>query len=127
MIALPLTIGCAAFVLLARELPQKKVLPFELDQVRLLPGPFKRAMDRKCSYLLFLDNDRLLYSFRSNYRLSTQGARQYGGWETFAIRGHTLGHVLSVLAQAYKSTGDKRYKTKVEALITERSTVMSAD
>jgi uncharacterized protein len=84
-------------------------------------------MGRKCSYLLFLDNDRLLYSFRSNYKLSTQGAGQYGGWETFAIRGHTLEHVLSALAQAYKSTGDERYKTKAEALITERSTVMSAD
>ncbi len=36
-----------------------------------------------------------------------------------AIRGHTLGHVLSALAQAYQSTGDERYKTKAEALITE--------
>ncbi len=49
MIALPVSIGWAAFALHARELPQKKVLPFELDQVRLLPGPFKSAMDRKCS------------------------------------------------------------------------------
>ncbi|MBN1757584.1 MAG: glycoside hydrolase family 127 protein [Chitinispirillaceae bacterium] len=103
----------------AQSLPQKKVIPFELDQVRLLPGPFKNAMDRKCSYLLFLDNDRLLYSFRANYKLSTQNARQYGGWETMAIRGHTLGHVLSALAQAYLSTGEEQYKTKVEVLITE--------
>jgi DUF1680 family protein len=106
-------------IIQAETLPQKKVTPFTLDQVKLLASPFKNAMDRKCSYLLFLDNNRLLYSFRSNYKLSTQGARQYGGWETMAIRGHSLGHVLSALAQAYQSTGDVQYKTKAEALITE--------
>lgn len=103
----------------AQTLPQKKILPFKLDKVTLLPGPFKSAMDRKCSYLLFLDNNRLMYSFRSNYKLSTQGARQYGGWEIMAIRGHTMGHVLSALAQAYLSTGEERFKTKAEGLITE--------
>lgn len=110
---------CWTVILQAETLPQKKVNQFKLDQVKLLASPFKSAMDRKCSYLLFLDNNRLLYSFRSNYKLSTQGARQYGGWETLAIRGHTAGHVLSALAQAYQSTGDIRYKTKADSLVTE--------
>jgi uncharacterized protein len=96
-----------------------RVNQFQLSQVTLLPGPFKSAMDRKCTYLLFLDNNRLLYSFRANYKLSTQGATQYGGWESMAIRGHTTGHVLSALAQAYQSTGDVRYKAKADSLVVE--------
>ena len=103
----------------SQTVPQQKVSPFALNQVTLLPGPFKSAMDRKCSYLLYLDNNRLLYSFRANYNLSTQGAAQYGGWETMNIRGHTTGHVLSALAQAYQSTGDARYKAKADSLVVE--------
>lgn len=103
----------------AQSVPVQRVTPFELDQVKLLDGPFKRAMDRKCSYLLFLDNNRLLYSFRENNGVSTQGAQQYGGWEGMEIKGHTAGHVLSALAQAYQSTGDERYKTKADQLVTE--------
>jgi DUF1680 family protein len=77
-------------------------------------------MDRKCSYLLFLNNDRLLYWFRANNNLPTQGVQPYGSWENWAgIKGHTMGHVLSGLAQAYQSTGDNRYKAKAETLITE--------
>jgi DUF1680 family protein len=107
-------------VINSEALPQKKVFPFELNQVTLLPGPFKNAMDRKCKYLLFLNNNRLLSSFRANYKLSTQGASQYGGWESFGgIKGHTLGHFLSALAQAYQSTGDTRYKAKADSLIDE--------
>jgi DUF1680 family protein len=103
----------------SQPVPQQKVFPFALNQVTLLAGPFKSAMDRKCSYLLFLDNNRLLYSFRANYTLSTQGATQYGGWESMDIRGHTTGHMLSALAQAYQSTGDARYKAKADSLVTE--------
>jgi len=100
--------------------PQTLVVnPFQLSQVTLLPGPFKNAMDRKCNYLLFLDKNRMLYSFRANYKLSTQGAAQYGGWESMEIRGHTMGHLLSALAQAYQSTGDLRYKAKADSLVTE--------
>jgi DUF1680 family protein len=113
------TASFAVLAIQAQTLPPKKVLPFELNQVMLLPGPFKSAMDRKCSYLLFLDNNRLLYSFRANHKLSTLGATQYGGWESMAIRGHTAGHVLTALAQAYQSTGDARYKAKADSLVIE--------
>ena len=116
LINVPVAIAC---VIMAAHAQTQKVFPFALNQVTLLPGPFKSAMDRKCSYLLFLDNNRLLYSFRANYGLSTQGATQYGGWETMAIRGHTTGHVLSALAQADQSTGDNRYKAKADSLVVE--------
>ena len=98
-----------------------KAKPFPLSQVTLLDSPFKDAMDRTCSYLRFLDADRMLYSFRSNYGLSTQGAQAPGGWEATdcKLRGHSMGHFLVALAQAYASTGDEQYKTKAEYIIDE--------
>ena len=44
--------------------------PFPLSQVRLLDGPFREAMIRDEDYLLSLDCDRLLYTFRVNAKLS---------------------------------------------------------
>ena len=40
------------------------VSPFPLQNVRLLDGPFKQAMDRNTRYLHDLDSDRLLHNFR---------------------------------------------------------------
>src|SRR3954463_3263472 len=39
-------------------------LPFPLEDVRLLEGPFRDAMIRDQEYLLSLDEDRLLHTFR---------------------------------------------------------------
>ena len=84
--------------------------PFPLSQVRLLDGPFRDAMQRDEIYLLSLDCDRLLYSFRINAGLPTQ-ARPYGGWEAPSgeLRGHAVGHYLSACALMYASTGDARF------------------
>src|SRR5215470_18206909 len=66
--------------------------------VRLRPGPFHDNERRNQDYLLFLDPDRMLRSFRLNYGLSTRAA-PIGGWEspTSRIRGHVTGHLLSAL------------------------------
>ena len=40
------------------------VRPFPLQNVRVLDGPFKQAMDRNTRYLHDLDSDRLLHNFR---------------------------------------------------------------
>ena len=39
-----------------------KARPFELQDVRLLDGPFKAAMERDETYLLAIDPDRLLHN-----------------------------------------------------------------
>jgi len=98
-----------------------KATPFSLSQVRLLDSPFKDAMDRTCAYLYFLDPDRMLYSFRENYGLSTLDAEPPGGWEKpdGKLRGHTMGHFLVALSQAHASTGDSVYKTKAAYIIEE--------
>lgn len=104
------------------------VVPFQLSEITLLPSPFKDAMDRTCSYLLWLDKNRMLYTFRTNYGLSTQGATPVAGWEApgHGLRGHTMGHILTGLAQAYMLTGDNRYKAKADSLVTELRTCQNA-
>jgi DUF1680 family protein len=94
--------------------------PFALNEVRLLPGPFKEAMDRDLKYMLSLDNDRLLHSFRLNAGLPSS-AKPYGGWEKpdGELRGHTVGHFLSACAFMYASTGDARIKSRADSLVTE--------
>jgi uncharacterized protein len=104
-----------------------RAYPFSLDQVRLLAGPFKEAMDRDLKYILSLDNDCLLHSFRLTAGLPTS-ATQYGGWEKAdgELRGHTMGHYLSACAFMFASTGDKAVKAKADALIGELAKCQSA-
>ncbi len=92
--------------------------PFPLAEVRLLDGPFRDAMLRDQQYLLSLDVDRLLYNFRVNAGLPTS-AKPYGGWEapTCELRGHSVGHYLSACSLMYASTGDSRFKERVDKIV----------
>ncbi len=92
--------------------------PFPLAQVRLLHGPFQEAMLRDQNYLLSLDCDRLLYSFRVNAGLPTQ-AKPYRGWEApdSEVRGHSVGHFVSACSLMYASTGDARFKERVDRIV----------
>ncbi|BCJ75705.1 hypothetical protein CS0771_52490 [Catellatospora sp. IY07-71] len=96
------------------------VHPFPLGAVTLLSGPFLSNTGRTHSYLNFLDADRLLHTFRLNYGLSSS-ATACGGWEspTTELRGHSMGHVLTGLAQAYASTGTTSFKTKGDYLVAQ--------
>jgi DUF1680 family protein len=95
-----------------------KVHSFALEDVRLLDGPFKHAMELDKEYLLALDVDRLLHNFRVNAGLPSK-AVPLGGWEEpkGELRGHFVGHYLSACALMYASTGDKRLKDKGDALV----------
>ena len=91
---------------------------FPLQDVRLLDGPFKRAMDLDKQFLLSLDVDRLLHNFRINAGLPST-AQPLGGWEEpkCELRGHFVGHYLSACALMYASTGDEGIKQKGDALV----------
>ncbi len=91
--------------------------PFPLSDVRLLDGPFKHAQDLDQQYLLSLDVDRLLHTFRVNAGLPSS-AKPMGGWEEpkGELRGHFVGHYLSACALMYASTGDARLKRRGEAV-----------
>ncbi|MEV4377437.1 beta-L-arabinofuranosidase domain-containing protein [Streptosporangium sp. NPDC049644] len=95
--------------------------PFELGQVRLTTGRWLDNQNRTLSYLRFIDVDRLLYNFRANHRLSTQGAAACGGWEspTWEFRSHSQGHFLSAWAQAYAVLGDTVCRDKAAYMVAE--------
>ncbi|MGE5293381.1 MAG: beta-L-arabinofuranosidase domain-containing protein [Solirubrobacterales bacterium] len=95
-----------------------KAQPFALQDVRLLDSPFAQAMERDRQYLLSLDTDRLLHMFRITAGLPASG-QAYAGWESSELRGHTMGHYLSACALMYASTGDERFKARVDSLVTE--------
>jgi len=95
-----------------------KARAFHLEEVRLLEGPFKRAMELDRKYLLSLDVDRLLHNFRVNARLPSS-AEPLGGWEEpkCELRGHSVGHYLTACAMMYASTDDGRLKEKGNAVV----------
>lgn len=95
-----------------------KALPFDLTEVRLLDGPFRHAMELDRQYLLSLEVDRLLHTFRLNAGLPSS-AMPLGGWEEpkGELRGHFTGHYLSACALMYASTGDARVKEKGDAVV----------
>ncbi len=79
-----------------------KARAFRLEDVRLLDGPFKHAMEMDMKYLLELDPERLLHNFRVNAGLPST-ARPLGGWEEpkSEVRGHPVGHYLTACALMY--------------------------
>jgi len=91
-----------------------------LNRVELLDSPFKDNQARNTSYLLFLDPERMLRSFRLNYR-QPSAAQPIGGWEQPAsqIRGHTTGHLMSGLALTYANTGDDAARTRGRYLVSQ--------
>jgi DUF1680 family protein len=94
--------------------------PFPLADVRLLAGPFHDAMERDQNYLISLDPDRMLHTFRLNVGLPSV-AKPLGGWEApdCQLRGHSMGHYLSALSLMFASTGDARFKQRVDYLVGE--------
>jgi uncharacterized protein len=101
--------------------------PFPLGDVRLLDGPFLAMQKRGLDYLLSLDPDRLLHTFRLNAGLETSAA-PYGGWEgpKVELRGHSLGHYLTACVLAWEATGDERLKARAVAITAELRKVQLA-
>ena len=105
-----------------------KAVPFALEDVRLLDGPYRDAMIRDQQYLLSLDQDRLLHNFRVTAGLPST-AQPLGGWESpdTELRGHAVGHYLSAVSIMYASTGDERFKTRADGLVREFAKVQDAE
>src|ERR1035441_7268784 len=79
---------------------------------------YNSRMLRDENFLLSLDCDRLLRNFRVNAGLPTD-AKPYGGWEepNCELRGHTIGHYLSACSLMFASTGDARFKERVDKIV----------
>lgn len=110
---------------------QKKLYPehFDLNEITLLDGPFKQAMDLNFKTLLSYDADRLLTPFVRQAGLSstTDPTNPYYQWtakhpsftnwgdSSFNLEGHIGGHYLSALALAYAACHDISLKARIRS------------
>ena len=109
---------------------------FDLEQVELLDGPMKTAMDLNIKMLLQYDTDRLLTPFVRQAGLSGKSGSDYYQWETkhpnfsnwgasdFDLSGHVGGHYLSALALAYAACHDANTKATLKQRLDYMVTVM---
>lgn len=95
------------------------VQPFALSEVTLEAGPLAQAREWNRGYLMRLENDRLLHTFRLNAGIPST-AQPLGGWEApnGELRGHFMGHYLSACALFFAATNDKAIKSKADGLVT---------
>ena len=117
----PITRSQAAELAQARAEIGTRARPFELGQVRLTASRWMDNQNRTLAYLRFVDVDRLLYNFRANHRLSTNGAAALGGWDApnFPFRTHMQGHFLTAWAQAWAVLGDTTCRDKANDMVAE--------
>ncbi|ADU14229.1 glycoside hydrolase family 127 protein [Asticcacaulis excentricus] len=101
------------------------VTSLPLSDVRLLPSPFKTAVDVNEAYLLSVNPDRLLHNYRKFAGL-TPKAELYGGWERDTIAGHSLGHYLSAISLMHAQTGNAALKLRAAYIIDELALVQGA-
>jgi hypothetical protein len=93
---------------------------FNLNQVELLDGPFKHAMDLNVKVLLQYDMDRLLAPFLKEAGLPKK-AELFPNWE--GLDGHVGGHYVSALAIHYAATGTKSVMTVCSMCLTNSNVV----
>ena len=103
-----------------RRAPALVATPFDLHQVKLLPGIFRDDLEVNRRYMMGLDPDRLLVSFRTVARLLTS-AEPYYGWEApnNELRGHFVGHYLSGCALLGAQTGNAAVKARGDLMVAE--------
>lgn len=100
--------------------------PFKLSDVTLGPGVFARKRDLILNFARGYDERRYINVFRANAGLRTIAGvtpLPAGGWEGLDgeangnLRGHFTGHHMSMLAQAYASTGEEVFGRKLQNLV----------
>jgi DUF1680 family protein len=98
--------------------------PIPLHRVRLTGGPLKVHQDADIKYLLDLEPDRMLHYYRTVAGLAPKAA-PYDGWDGGGrnLTGHIAGHYLSAISAMYAATGDRRFKDRVDYIVTEFKTV----
>lgn len=110
------------------------VASFDLKDVRLLPSRFRENMMRDSAWMVSIDVNRLLHSFRTNAGVfaGREGGymtvKKLGGWESLdcELRGHTTGHLLSAYGLMYAATGSEIFKQKGDSLVNGLAEVQKA-
>ena len=94
------------------------IRPFSPEQVTLSDAYLCNAFEKELAYLKSYNPDRLLACFRTNAGLTGKD-KSYPGWENTEIKGHTLGHYLKALSQAYLNRKEKAIMERLRYMIDE--------
>ncbi len=97
---------------------------FPIEDVKLLDGPFKHALDLNVKSLLEYDLDRLLAPFRKEAGLPEK-AKGFPNWD--GLDGHIGGHYLTAMAMHYAATGNQECKRRMEYMISELKACQEAN
>ncbi|PWV99778.1 hypothetical protein DFQ01_113152 [Paenibacillus cellulosilyticus] len=97
-----------------------------MTRTTLLDGIFQASQEMGKSYLITHDVDRLMAPCYEAAGLQPKNER-YGGWESTAIAGHSVGHFLSAAAAMYAVTGDEVILAKLNYTVDELAHVQSHD
>ena len=103
----------------------EKLQDFNQDQVQVTDTYQQNLFTKDITYLITtLDSDRLMAGFKAMSQNVTP-TNLYGGWESWPIRGHTMGHWLSAVAHAYQQAAGSdvtlasKIKTKLDDVISK--------
>lgn len=105
-------------ILICTQSSFAQMQPFQLQEVKLTDGIFKKAQDVDQKYILELNPDKLLAPYLIDAGLPLKATR-YGNWESSGLDGHIAGHYLSALAMLYASTGNPELKTRLDYMVNE--------
>lgn len=89
-------------------------------KVQLSEGSFfYRAQGWFEEFLLSVNDDQMLYSFRDVAGIDKKGAPEMIGWDApdSKLRGHTTGHYLSALSLCYHATGNTKIADKARYMV----------
>lgn len=99
----------------------KEILPldaFRYGEVKLTDSFCAHAYEKEKAYLKSIDIERLLAGFRETAGIKGDN-ECYGGWESTEIKGHTMGHYLSALSQAYAYESSDELKEMIDKICKE--------
>ena len=93
---------------------------FSIDKVELNPSWVKEREQMDIDFIISIDVDRLLHTFRLNAGLPSE-AEPLGGWEApyIGLRGHFTGHYLSALSSLVCRYKDVRLSQRLDYLVNE--------
>ncbi len=98
----------------------KNLSDFDMSDVEILDDYLTNAQELEIKYLKSFEVDRLLKGF-ATIAGKESDAKLYDGWENSAIKGHTLGHYLTAISQAYATTGDSEILETINYMIDKLS------
>lgn len=98
------------------EVLKTRLKAFSPGDITLLDSYEKNAFGLEIKYLKSLDPDRLLRGFCDIGGVEST-VELYGGWESSNIQGHTMGHYLTALSQAYAACGDRELKSTADYVV----------